>query len=65
MDHEGHSHETEKHTIMIMKAMITSMGTRSCSENPEGHNHEAEMAAGHSDEIILAPESESWSGNRK
>lgn len=24
-DHEGHSHETEKYIIMIMKAMITSM----------------------------------------
>lgn len=42
-DHEGHDHEKENHDHE--------------NEGHEGHNHEAEAsAAGHSDEIILAPE---------
>lgn len=42
-NHEGHDHEKENHDHE--------------NEGHEGHNHEAEAsAAGHSDEIILAPE---------
>ena len=47
----------KKHIIMIMKAMITSMrNTIMRVKTTKDITDEAEMAAGHSDEIILAPE---------